>query len=142
MTYEIPDFPNPELGEPFDTKIRVYAKSTGGTDFEQDIFINGSQYGFNLRQVYVNDLKELVLEHEKRISSLNAANESQETFFFDQDESCHWYMIPTSKRELWNKLNNMDTESDEWYQQWQDAAFDDYRTGGGISDIEFTPVKK
>lgn len=65
-----------------------------------------------------------------------------QTFFFDQDESGHWYMIPTGRRELWNKLNNIDTETDGWYGQWTQAGFDDFRTGGGISDIEFVPVKE
>jgi hypothetical protein len=57
-------------------------------------------------------------------------------YFFAQDDSCHWYMIPVEKRELWNELNSIDTETDHWYDRWCDAGFDSYRTDG-ISHIEF-----
>jgi hypothetical protein len=61
--------------------------------------------------------------------------------FFDRDDSGHWYMIPVDKRELWDELNNQDSEEEGWYERWQEAGFDDYSTGGGISNIEFIPIK-
>lgn len=57
-------------------------------------------------------------------------------YFFAQDDSCHWYMIPAEKRQRWNEINEMDIETDEGYEAWQEL--EDYRTGGGISDIEFS----
>lgn len=56
-------------------------------------------------------------------------------YFFAQDDSCHWYMIPAEKRQRWNEVNKMDIDTDEGYEAFQE--FEDYRTGGGISDIEF-----
>lgn len=65
----------------------------------------------------------------------------EQAYFFAQDDSCHWYMIPVEKRELWRSMSDIDIDSDEGYAAWQEAGFDDYRTGGGIDDIEFVPVK-
>jgi hypothetical protein len=59
-------------------------------------------------------------------------------YFFDQDDSSHWYMIPAERRVEWNKAKEMDMEIDYSHKAWCDAGWDDYRTGGGISDIEFT----
>lgn len=53
-------------------------------------------------------------------------------YFFSQDESSHWYMIPEDKRELWEELNNMEDGWDD--ERW---CFDEYRTGGGIEQISF-----
>ena len=64
------------------------------------------------------------------------------TFFFDQDESGHWYMIPADRREEWSKAREMNIDTDEGYDQWCKAGWDDFRTGGGIGDIEFIPVKQ
>ena len=58
-------------------------------------------------------------------------------YFFAQDDSCHWYMIPVEKRELWDELNSIDTETDHWYDRWCDSGFDSYRVDG-ISHIEFS----
>ena len=66
----------------------------------------------------------------------------EQKYIFIQDNDCHWYMLPVELKDKFNELNNMDTESDEWYKKWQDADFDSYQTGGGISNIEFIPVKK
>ena len=57
-------------------------------------------------------------------------------YFFAQDDSCHWYMIPVEKRTRWNEVNKMDIDTDEGYEAWQE--FNDYLTGGGIGDIEFS----
>lgn len=61
------------------------------------------------------------------------------TFFFSQDESCHWYMIPTERREEWSKARDLDLETDEGYEEWQKGNWEDYMTGGGIGDIDFIP---
>lgn len=59
-------------------------------------------------------------------------------FFFDQDESSHWYMIPSSRREEWNKAREMNIDTDAGYDQWCIEGWDNYRTGGGINDIDFS----
>lgn len=35
-----------------------------------------------------------------------------EEYFFSQDNSTHWYVVPVSKRKEWDKWNNLD-EDDE-----------------------------
>lgn len=55
-------------------------------------------------------------------------------YFFAQDESCHWYMIPVLLRERWERLNREETDEAE---DIINTEFSQYRTGGGISDIEF-----
>ena len=37
-----------------------------------------------------------------------------ERFFFDQDMSCHWYLVPASKREAWNEWTELDEDDDAW----------------------------
>lgn len=66
----------------------------------------------------------------------------ENTFFFSQDDSGHWYMIPSDKREIWNELSQLDLDEYDNYQKWQDAGFEDYMTGGGIGGIEFVPIKQ
>ncbi len=61
------------------------------------------------------------------------------TYFFSQDSDCHWYMIPSEKRQRWNDLNQEETEENN------DAIndeFGEYRTGGDITGIEFIPTNK
>lgn len=64
-------------------------------------------------------------------------------YYFTQDESSHWYMIPVELRNQWNdlyeKILTVGEYSDEWYFLIDefDVIFSKYRTGGGISDIEF-----
>lgn len=55
-------------------------------------------------------------------------------FFFDQNDDEQWYMIPSDKRDRWNEVNNMDP-SDKYNFLFEE--FEQYRTGGGISHIEF-----
>lgn len=68
----------------------------------------------------------------------------EQKFFFTQDDSCHWYMIPVEKRDRWRQLNKRRPEIEGWDEYDYDDAindeFGDYRTGGGISDIEFIPT--
>jgi hypothetical protein len=84
-------------------------------------------------------ISELALNN---VDLINKANNMKQAYFFSQDDFCHWYMIPVEKRELWNELSQMDLDEGDNYQRWQDADFDDYRTGGGIGDIEFIPTKQ
>lgn len=62
-------------------------------------------------------------------------------YFFSQDDSCHWYIIPVHLRERWNYLhqcaqsNHEDTA--EKYNDMINDEFGQYRTGGGIDNIEF-----
>lgn len=70
----------------------------------------------------------------------------KQAFFFTQDDSCHWYMIPVEKRERWNFLNmiaeSQNEETSEGANELINDEFGEYRTGGGISDIEFIPTQK
>jgi hypothetical protein len=65
---------------------------------------------------------------------------SPQKFFFSQDDSCHWYMIPVERREEWEKARDLNLDRDEGYDEWQKGNWEDYMTGGGIDDIEFTPT--
>ena len=69
----------------------------------------------------------------------------EQAFFFTQDDSSHWYMIPVEKRGRWKQLNNRLPEIEGWdeydYNEAIDDEFGSYRTGGGISHIEFIPTK-
>lgn len=58
-------------------------------------------------------------------------------YFFSQDESSHWYMIPADRREEWGKAQQLNLDTDEGYNAWVEGNWEDYRTGGGISHIEF-----
>ena len=54
-------------------------------------------------------------------------------------------MIPVEKRGRWKQLNNRLPEIEGWdeydYNEAIDDEFGSYRTGGGISHIEFIPTK-
>jgi hypothetical protein len=56
-------------------------------------------------------------------------------FFFDQDQDSHWYMIPVIKRNRWNQVKDMDPDNETTWKAFEE--FEEYRTGGGISHIEF-----
>ena len=58
-------------------------------------------------------------------------------YFFDQDESCHWYMIPSERRDEWQKAKELDLETDEGYGAWEAGNWENYMTGGGISQVDF-----
>lgn len=59
-------------------------------------------------------------------------------YFFDQDDDSHWYMIPIERREEWQNAGHLNLDTDKGYKEWQKGHWEDYRTGGGISDIEFS----
>lgn len=74
---------------------------------------------------------------------LKKFNESleKERFFFDQDCSSHWYMVPVSLREEWNRLNTDDEDDYEKIEEFEDT-FGQYSLGGGITHITFeNPIK-
>jgi len=58
-------------------------------------------------------------------------------YFFAQDDDCHWYMIPADRREEWQNAGHLNLDTDEGYEAWIKGGWENYRTGGGISDIEF-----
>lgn len=35
-----------------------------------------------------------------------------ERYFLGQDSSCHWYLVPDSRREEWNAWRNLDEEDE------------------------------
>jgi len=77
---------------------------------------------------------------------LNKFNESldNERFFFDQDCSSHWYMVPDKLREEWNRLNTIVSNNEEDYESIEefDSKFGQYSLGGGITHITFeNPIK-
>ena len=64
-------------------------------------------------------------------------------YFFDQDSSSHWYMIPVERKEEWDLLFDLDEDDPNTWELFE--KFSQYRTGGGINDIEFSldmPVSK
>jgi hypothetical protein len=60
-------------------------------------------------------------------------------YFFSQDQDCHWYMIPVEKRKRWQELMNGSGDDND---DAINTEFGDYRTGGGIGNIEFTVEPK
>ncbi len=68
-----------------------------------------------------------------------AKNAKCDAHFFSQDNDSHWYMIPVEKRTRWNELCAKDNGDNEEINDAINTEFGEYRTGGGIDDIEFTP---
>ena len=70
-----------------------------------------------------------------------------ERFFFDQDESSHWYMIPERLRGLWNEWEALpdawdlvegERETLRGKQDEFERTFEPHRLGGGITHFTFT----
>lgn len=59
-------------------------------------------------------------------------------YFFDRDNSGHWYMIPAEEKGLWQTFKNEDEDNEDANALFN-SLFSAYRTNGGISDILFTP---
>jgi hypothetical protein len=61
-------------------------------------------------------------------------------YFFDQDESSHWYMVPLELKEQWDvfTVNDLDDEDVDRFNE----IFGEYMTGGGITDISFSDPQK
>lgn len=63
---------------------------------------------------------------------------NSDRFFFDQDSSCHWYLVEASHRqewEIWRDLDGNDPAS------WKTPPFAQ-RIDGDISQIEFEAPKQ
>jgi hypothetical protein len=64
------------------------------------------------------------------------------TGYLRQDESGHWYAVPTEHivefDKLSDEINSATSGSDEWYDLVDqfDDKFGTFRTGGGYSDFE------
>lgn len=61
----------------------------------------------------------------------------EERYFLAQDQSCHWYVVPVSKKDEWTKWSNIDED---------DPAIDnapDYAemVGGSYQLVTFTNPK-
>lgn len=73
---------------------------------------------------------------------LKRYNENKsERFFFSQDCSCHWYMVPLSLKSEWDRLNTDDDDDYDTIEEFE-KTFSKYRTGGGISNISFEDPEK
>lgn len=58
-------------------------------------------------------------------------------YFFDQDQSSHWYMIPEGLRDDWDELMVRDEDDEENNEEIEDN-FSEYRLDGGIRYYSFT----
>lgn len=52
-----------------------------------------------------------------------------ERYFLSQDQSCHWYIIPVSKREEWSKFNALDEDDPASWEvpEWAEMIGGDYQ---------------
>lgn len=64
-----------------------------------------------------------------------------ERFFFSQDCSSHWYMIPLSLKSEWDRLNTDDEDDYDTIDEFS-KLFSQYMTGGGITHITFENPEK
>lgn len=64
----------------------------------------------------------------------------QETFFFSECDG-DWFMVPAPKRKEWIEFTHDDFFDDQDKCDEFEEKFGEYRTGGGIYDIEFIVVK-
>jgi hypothetical protein len=75
-----------------------------------------------------------------KLEKLEPVNEQQiERFYLSQDSSCHWYIIPESKREEWSKFNDMDEDDPASWDvpEWAN------RVGGDPGQVTFeNPINK
>lgn len=68
-------------------------------------------------------------------------NKSQ-IYFFDQDESSHWYMLPIELKEKWVEMTTNDIGDDYDKQEEFQDLFNEYMLGGGINNISFENPNK
>lgn len=55
--------------------------------------------------------------------------EPKQLYFFAQDDSGHWYMIPAHLRVLWDQADSLQGNNEEAYETAMEM-FDDFRTDG------------
>lgn len=96
------DFPNPPLGEPFFDKVNdaahLYANGYAGTRTIVRPFKDGAQYGFNLRNVFCEDLKEDTSRLRKALTDL------EETYRQLLDENKKLNEIATNDEKIISEL--------------------------------------
>lgn len=66
-------------------------------------------------------------------------------YYFTQDPSSHWYLLPVKFREEFEALSEIACNDDEaGYDAGDiiDTKFGEYRTGGGIGHITFENPKE
>lgn len=74
------------------------------------------------------------IPHSRYVGWINGGGVMKERFFFSQDDSCHWYMVPTELRETWNALRYSEVPDDI---DTFIRLFGQYRCDGGINYITF-----
>lgn len=75
-----------------------------------------------------------------KLKKFNESTEN-ERFFFSQDCSSHWYMVPVRLKEEWNRLNTDDEDDQDTLDEFN-SVFGEYSLGGGITHITFeNPIK-
>jgi hypothetical protein len=66
----------------------------------------------------------------------------EERFFFDKDQSSHWYMIPLSLLEIWQDFTSDDFDEDDVKACNKfEKLFGKYRIGGHPSQFSFSSPK-
>jgi hypothetical protein len=67
--------------------------------------------------------------------SSKRSNKNPVKYVFQTDGDCHWYKVPVTKLKRFNKVLHEAERTDDFNDFIEE--FDQYRTGGGINDIEF-----
>lgn len=92
--------------------------------------------GAHLAPLHVSGLA-IALE---RIADRLACDKQPEPprFFLDQDNSCHWYLVPNDKAEEWVKWRDLPEEDET---SWNEPEWAQ-RLGGSPSNVTFTDPKE
>lgn len=91
--------------------------------------------------------KDKLITTEKILEALVKENPPQPKYFFDQDDSCHNYMIPYHLKSTWNDLWYKTSELDEDTEEFENVIdkinteFSQYRIDG-ISSYSFENPKE
>lgn len=73
------------------------------------------------------------MEHIKKFNEA-----STQRYFFDQDVSGHWYMIPAKLKSEWLRFTINDISEEDYDAIGEfEKLFNEYRLGGGITKISF-----
>ena len=116
----------------------VYCDITGGklskTNYYSSVII--SEADENYREIYQKEIDELSQEIEKL---QNEKGKKPERFCFESDGDCHNFLIPLSKRELFEKLKEQG-EDDE-YEAFNDE-FSEYMIDGIEGCYSFEKVEE
>lgn len=63
-----------QIPEPLLTNVKEYAQSVTVSDNDKCLIMDGAQYGYNLAQVYVNDLEKIMRQTQKAFDDFVAFN--------------------------------------------------------------------